>query len=101
MTVRQKVPKSYFQSQFWISKINQIFSKNKFIQEYQFRRPLFIKNFFFSIFEPLYFLKLRPIFDGLTFLAGSLFHFFLGGMLILGQKSYFFGPTILKIPQPN
>ena len=31
MTVRQKVPKSYFQSQFWMSKINRIFSKKKFI----------------------------------------------------------------------
>ena len=29
MTVRQNVPKSYFQSQFWTSKINQIFSKKK------------------------------------------------------------------------
>ena len=27
ITVRQKVPKLYFQSQFWISKINRIFSK--------------------------------------------------------------------------
>ena len=31
MTVCQKMPKSYFQSQFWMSKINQIFSKKKFI----------------------------------------------------------------------
>ena len=29
MTVCQKVPKSYFQSQFWMSKINQMFSKKK------------------------------------------------------------------------
>ena len=29
MTVRQKVPKWYFQSQFWMSKINQFFSKRK------------------------------------------------------------------------
>ena len=29
MTVRQKVPKLYFQSQFWMSKINRIFSKKK------------------------------------------------------------------------
>ena len=29
MTVCQKVPKLYFQSQFWMSKINQIFSKKK------------------------------------------------------------------------
>ena len=28
MTVCQKVPKSYFQSQFWMSKIDRIFSKN-------------------------------------------------------------------------
>ena len=29
MTVCQKVPKLYFKSQFWMSKINQIFSKNQ------------------------------------------------------------------------
>ena len=38
------------------------------------------------------------IFDELTFLVGF---FFLRGMLILGKKSYFLGPTIFKIPQPN
>ena len=43
--VRQKVPKSYFQSQFSMSKI-----KSKFFLD--------------SIFEPLYFLKLGPIFEG-------------------------------------
>ena len=31
MTVHQKVPKLYFQSQFWMSKINRIFSKKIFI----------------------------------------------------------------------
>ena len=72
MTVCQKVPKLYFQSQFRMSKNNCIFSKKKITKEYQFRRPLFIKNFFFlnSIFEPLYFLKLRPIFDRLSLLVG-------------------------------
>ena len=30
MTFCQKVPKLYFQSQFWMSKINQIFSKKNF-----------------------------------------------------------------------
>ena len=60
--VRQKVPKSYFQSQISMSKINRIFSK-KIISEYQFRRPFFVKNFFFNeIFEPLYFLKSCPSF---------------------------------------
>ena len=54
-----------------------------------------LKKLFFLnwIFEPLYFLKLRPILDSLSF--------FLGGILILGQKSYYLGPTIFKIPQPN
>ena len=33
MTVCQKVPKSYFQSQFWMSKINQIFSKKKILSQ--------------------------------------------------------------------
>ena len=31
MTVRQKLPKSYFQSQFWMLKINRIFSKKNYI----------------------------------------------------------------------
>ena len=47
MTVCQKEPKLYFQSHFWQSKINRFFQKKNLIQEYQFRRPLFIKNFFF------------------------------------------------------
>jgi len=41
MTVCQTVSKLYFQSQFWMSKINRIFSKKKLS-----RRPLFIKFFF-------------------------------------------------------
>ena len=32
MTVRQKVPKLYFQSQFWMLKINQIFSKKNYLR---------------------------------------------------------------------
>ena len=39
MTVCQKVPKSYFQSQFWMSKIDRIFSNattNKFLPHYIF-----------------------------------------------------------------
>ena len=56
-----------------------------------------VKTFFLdSIFEPLYFLKLCTIFHKLTFLVGIFWR-----MLILGQKSYYLGPTIFKIPQPN
>ena len=32
MTVRQKVPKSYFQSQFWMSEINRNFSKKNYLR---------------------------------------------------------------------
>ena len=49
-----------------------------------------------AIFEPFYFLKLRLIFDELTFLVGISKKVFL-----FGQKWYFLGPTIFKIPQPN
>ena len=48
-----------------------------------------------------YFLKLRPIFDRLSLLVGNFERFFLGGMLILGQKPFFLGPTIFKVSQPN
>ena len=60
--VRQKVPKLYFQIQFSMSKLMEFFQK-EIIEEYQFRRPFFVKNIFFltSIFEPLYFLKSCPI----------------------------------------
>ena len=63
------------------------FQKKKFVQEYQIRGPIFLRNIFFN-----------SIFDELTFLAGF---FFLVPMLILGQRSYFLGPTIFDIPQPN
>ena len=50
-SVRQEVPKSYFQSQFLMSKIDGIKEKKKMIEEYQFRRPFFVKTFFsFVIF---------------------------------------------------
>ena len=75
-------------------------SKNKNIQEYQFRRQLF-SNFSKFNFEPLYFLKLFPIFDKLTLLVGIFERIFLGGMLILDQKPYLLGPTIFEISQPN
>ena len=67
--VCQKVPKSYILSKliFYV-KIDGIFLNFFFIDEYQFRRPLFVKNFFLTpIFEPLYFLKSCPIFDELAF----------------------------------
>jgi hypothetical protein len=92
------VKKCQNRSQFSMSKINQIFSKKKILL-----RPLSIKNLFFlnSIFEPLYFLNLHPIFDELTFLVGIFSNFFLGVTLILVQKSYCLRPTIFKIPLPN
>ena len=72
MTVCQKVPKSYFQSQFWMSKIDQIFSKKNLSKNINLGDHYLLKSFFFlnSIFELLYFLILRPIFDKLSLLVG-------------------------------
>ena len=42
--VCQNVPKSYFQSQFSMSKINRFFFNFFFIEEYQFRRPFFVER---------------------------------------------------------
>ena len=46
MTVRQKVPKSYFQSQFRMSKINQIFSKKNLSKNINLRDHYLSKTFF-------------------------------------------------------
>ena len=71
MTVRQKVPKWYFQSQFWMLKINRIFSKKKISKNINLGDHYLLKTFFLnSIFEPLYFLKLRTIFDKLSLHVG-------------------------------
>ena len=70
MTVCQKVPKSYFQSQFWMSKIIRIFKK-KLSKNINLGDHYLLKTFFSKLnFEPLYFLKLRPIFDRLSLLVG-------------------------------
>ena len=64
--VHQKVPKSYFQGQFSMSKINGIFSKKKSFKNIHLGDHFLKKHFFqTSIFEPLYFLKACPIFDEL------------------------------------
>jgi len=45
----------------------------KSTEEFQFKRPFFVKKHFFltSIFEPLYFLRACPIFDKLVLLELS------------------------------
>ena len=58
-----------------------------FQKEIHLRTSINVNRIFLdSIFEPIYFLKLRPIFDRLSLLIGIFQRFFLGGMLILGQK---------------
>ena len=47
MTVCQKVPKSYFQSQFWMSKINWIFSKKKLSKNINLGDHYLLKSLFF------------------------------------------------------
>ena len=45
-TVCQKVPKLYFQSQFWMSKINQIFSKKNLSKNINLGDHNLLKTFF-------------------------------------------------------
>ena len=47
ITVCQKVPKSYFRSQFWMSKINRIFSKKKLSKNINLGDHYLLKTFFF------------------------------------------------------
>ena len=46
MTVCQKVPKLYFQSQFWMSKINRIFSKKNLSKNMNLGDHYLLKTFF-------------------------------------------------------
>ena len=50
--VRQKVPKSYFQSQFSMSKINGF--KKKIFEEYQFRDHFFLTSIVASILKSIF-----------------------------------------------
>ena len=47
MSVCQKVPKLYFQSQFWMSKINRILSKKKLSKNINLVDHYLFKTFFF------------------------------------------------------
>ena len=46
MTVCQKMPKSYFQSQFWMSKTNPTFSKKKLSKNINLGDHYLLKTFF-------------------------------------------------------
>ena len=101
--VHQKVPKSCFQSNFLISKINIIFSKKKSFKKINLGNHFLWKNFFFCffIFEPIYFLKSCQFFLWTGAPRILKIWWFPLSILIFGQKSFFFGPTISKIPQPT
>ena len=75
------------------------FFKKKFIEEYQFRRTFFVKNIFFldSVFEPLYFLKLGPIFVGPTLCQFTNYSNFIWLLVIFEQKPCFLGPSREKL----
>ena len=73
MLVCQKVPKLYFQSKFLKSKMDGFFFHLRIPIE---KTIFWYKNYFLaSIFEPLYFLELCPIFDEL--IEGFFLNFFL------------------------
>ena len=74
-----------------------------FIQQYQFRRPFFVKNIFFldSIFERLYFLKLGPIFVGPTLCQFTKYSNCIWPLLIFEQKPCFLGSIKRETPWRN
>ena len=67
-----------------------------------FKRPFFVKTFFPRLnFWTTLLSKIMPNFWWTDIPHRNLLLFFLMSMLILGQKSFFLGPTIFEIPQPN
>ena len=76
--VHQKVPKLYFESQFYMSKINGIFSKKNSFSNINSVEHCCKKHVFLtSIFEPLNFLKSCPILDQLVLPVFVKYHGFL------------------------
>ena len=89
----QKVPKSYFQSQFWSQKLKDFLFKFQF----HFRRPFFGNKFFSSVnFWTTLLLKSCPNLDKLTFIDKNFLIFFVRVCWFLAKKFAFYDPTSLK-----
>ena len=100
--VLQKVPNSYFQSQFSMSKINRIFSKKESYKNINLGDHFLLNTFFLdSIFEPLYFLKLGSIFVGPTLCQFTKYSNFIRLLLIFEQKPCFLRPIKQETPWRN
>ena len=103
MTVCQKVPKLYFQSQFWMSKINRIFSKKKKLSKNINLGDHYLSKTFFSKlnFWTTLLSKITPNFWQTVITRGNFLKIFPCWHVDSWPKPYFLGPTIFKIPQPN
>ena len=98
----QKVPKSYVQSEFSVSKINGIFSKKKSFKNINLGDHFLKKTFFSnSNFWTTLFSKTMPNVWQTGISHRIFFNKIPFSTLILGQKSCILDPTIFKIPQPN
>ena len=71
-----------------------------FLIFFWFENTNFWAIFFTSFFEALYFLKLCPMFDELSFFVFTKYNGFLWACWFLA-KVLLFGRAILEIPQPN
>merc|ERR1712051_874940 len=92
-TKKKSLKKSHnctFKVNFGCQKLIKFFQKKILSKNINLGDHYLSKTFFLnSIFEPLYFLKLCPIFDRLSLFIGIFKRFFLDVMLIFGQKPYF------------
>ena len=90
-----------FKVNFRCKKSTKFFQK-KIIWKYQFGRPFSVKNILFKFnFWTTLFSKIIPNFWQIGAPGILKIQWFPLSILIFGQKSCFFGPTIFKIPQPN
>ena len=102
ITIRQKVPKSYFQSWFSMSKIDGIILIFFSLMNINLGDHFFLKTFFSNFnFWTILFSKIMPNFWWTVIPRIHKIQWFPLSMLIFGQKSCFLGPTIFEIPQPN
>ena len=95
--VHQKVSKSYFQSQFFMSKIYRIFLKENSFKNINLGDH-FCKK---TIFEPLHFFKPCPIFKELVHPVFSKYNGFLWAYSFLAKNLAYKDPPFLKFQNRN
>ena len=91
-----------FKVNFECQKLIEFFQKKFLSKNINLGNHYLVKTFFSKLnFWTTLLSKITPNFWRTDILRRNLKKKILGGMLILCQKTFFLGPTIFKIPQPN